>query len=419
MNLSDNGLSFDIISSMQDAKTEIEAIRILEDLLSISLSNTSISTEVDECFTFLANLLNIVEYLIISDRLSGSLWLEYTTELLQKAVDEVIGSDLQNAINIDERHMDSYDLDDEFLNASEANLAYANAQVARLIENYLLENPTQEIIKIYRGIATPTYTMINNIIIKESYGEDSVFNDIEAFQTYINASLFYEMIDNNSTHLHLHPYLTLGEPSGLFEEIRLDLKNMYVNYLEDSFMDCVYDYFYDLSDQDFDDIIIGCQSHRCNIKLDKSYFDKKYEILDLSFLYRDIVNDYYLLMEQYRSFSEICEQVNKKDAANLGLEILQKTYQSDINMLNFELILSKTENRESVDTSHLQIDLLEFKAKEEYLITTYLSLKALVAKEYHANILSIITEDDKKFHFGTGIHSIGMMQDYMEQHDRV
>ncbi len=56
MNLSDNGLSFDIISSMQDAKTEIEAIRILEDLLSISLSNTSISTEVDECFTFLANL---------------------------------------------------------------------------------------------------------------------------------------------------------------------------------------------------------------------------------------------------------------------------------------------------------------------------------------------------------------------------
>lgn len=417
MHLSYSGLSSEIIASMQDAKTEIEAIRILEALLSRHLSDTG-SPGVDECFAFLSDLLEIAEYLILSERLSNNLWLEYTTELLQKAVNDVIGDDLQNCIDINERHYDSYDLDDNFLNASEANIAYANARVAGLIKDYLLDNPTQMIVNLYRSVATPTYTMLNKIVIKESFGDDLVFDTIESVQNHINSLLFYEMIDNGSSHLYLHAYLVLGESSGYFEEIKLDLKNMDGDYLDNSFMDCVFDYLYDMSDYDFYDLLIGCQSDRCKIKIDKTYFDKKYETLDLSFLYRDIVNDYYLLMEQYRSFSEICEQVNKKDAANLGLEILQKTYQSDINMLNFELILSKIENRESVDTSHLQIDLLEFKAKEEYLITIYLSLKALVVKEYHANILSIITEDDKKFHFGTGFHSIGVMQDYMEQHDR-
>lgn len=275
---------------------------------------------VDDCFNIIQNYVKIGKYIM-----------GYGDPIIyfSKAID-VMYSELQIAIDYDELDEYTWELANDYLNASSANFAYAQSIIYdSLVETFGKDNSLdkktlsiysqdvrKEILDIYKQIAIPHYEVIKQITINEVE-----FTDIRKAQEYINKYIIEEAEDIYCHENFIDIKVVLTDEMGVFE-INFDISEAYsqLSLWEDSLLEILispYDYFGDGLDD-----ILGIEGQKYTMALE-AY--KKYDVGTVDFsVINDVICDdiYELIGNEY-----------PEEMMHFAYRMLRKNYENDIDIL--------------------------------------------------------------------------------------
>ena len=387
MDLTDTNLEHYVIDALQSTHTNMDdAIELLQRILDINLSDTALQSTVDECFTAIRTLAGIPVSLMHLGAPDDNNWKEYAIRFFTKAIN-VMDSDLQTSVDYDERHLETYTLDENFSHDSEANRAYAKSIIKNELKQCfnVVKNSDQRLLTIYKAVETPVFNKIKKVII-----DDEPYEYLNEGQAYINQNIL-EIIEYGEA-ISFNIQLVLQDDRDIFNDLTIDLNNMYdVDFIHRSFLEEAVEYLGYLSRDELNDIVNDSYNY-LEYEIDLSaYKNENLNTLELDFLYEDIFDDIYSLPSRYGyHFRNSVQKMEPEEQINFLSEILSKLYKSDIDKLEYErriieLLIARKEVVKRIpliQTYKLENTLPEFPLEDESVFVGYLQLKNILLNSF-------------------------------------
>ena len=391
LSLYDDSLESKVIELLQTEYYQPKDAKILLDtILELRLDDISMQSTVDECFIAIKNLAGIPVLLMNLGSPDESSCREYAIKFFSKAID-VMDDDLISSIDFDSRSEETWNMNekDYFVNTSDWNYAYAKELIFEMLEEEfpLEEKQNEEVLSLYRGVVSPIFTNIKCITL------DGVeFKSLNKAQDYINKEVL-DQLCNYNTDISFNLSLVLDEDIYNFDEITLNLNNIYdFDFITQSFIEIVLEYLKDFSRNDLVYMVQSSFFLGIGYEIDLSaYKEKKINTLELDSLYADIFEDIYILLSRYSyKFKHTIQDIKTEDMVNVLSEILSKSYESDMDKLEYEIRIIKLliARKATVDitplvrTNKLENPLLDFPLDDEVIYIVYLQLKNIVLNNY-------------------------------------
>jgi hypothetical protein len=229
-------------------QNEKQCIATIDKIIHINIHELFLTPTVEDCFTVIKNLTQIFQAVLAVE---PKKYHEKTWEILALAR-EIIVEILHNAIDINERHIDTYRIDEEFLNASEFNIYYAKTIIRNAIDEYygdVCGGFPEYMLNIYRSVAKPIYNEITQIEI-----EGEVVDSLEDVQSYLNAKALEYIYCEDDLWCSISIKLTLIDELKVFSPIKLNI-DMDCDLLEGTIDSLLSDFFCSYSTNEIFDYI--------------------------------------------------------------------------------------------------------------------------------------------------------------------
>lgn len=398
--LSDAQLDNEVLMFLQTEFSQIEdEKRFLDFILDLRLDDVSMQAVVSDCFVAIENLVSIAEWLIHTAYLNEKSWREYALKFFSKAID-IMDNDLQISVDCDELYDDAYTERNNFLNASDANYAYAKSIIRnKLTQCFDASDASSEVASLLRNVTTPIYTKIKKVLID---GEG--FEDIDDAQRYINRQII-EQLSCGEHVPSFHVEFVLGEKSQIFDDRTIDFSNMVDMFEEYSFVHMA------LEELDESEEYIGL-----DFEIDLSAYKERYHnTLNLDFLHDDMLKDAYLLLSLYsKDFRGIIQNIKPDEQSVVICELLLKTYEVEI--AKFELEIHAIDCISEQERKKICADADNMQDKEKHMMYLYLKrykLADYAFKELIDTKIDSIVASQEKYEYSTK-RSIGYMDDLLK-----